>query len=264
MRNTSIGLARILLVPLLACICAAPFYGQTTETESHPQQLPADATNGKKSNRVVGVIPAFNASDDVNAPALSPRQKFGLFSKTATDPYTLIMPAVNAAVYSAAGVSSGYGSGFSGLSKRYAASLADTTSGNFFRLYAYPAMLHQDPRYFRVSRGSIGKRTKHVFGAVIITRNDNLTFGFNWSKLLASASSSALSNAYYPAENRGARLTLSHIGLSYLLEIGSNGLKEFWPDIAQWRRNKKGQNEKKNSGATTEPRAVDEQHDPEP
>lgn len=250
-RNTSTGLARILLMPLLACSCAAPFYAQTTETKSSSQQQPGAARNEEKSTRVVGIIPAFNASDDINAPALSPRQKFGLFSKTATDPYTLIMPGVNAVIYNAAGVSSGYGSGFSGWTKRYAASLADTTSGNFFRLYAYPALLHQDPRYFRAGRGSIGKRTKHVFGAVFIARNDNLSFGFNWSKLLASASSSGLSNAYYPAENRGARLTISHIALSYLIEIGSNGLKEFWPDIAKRRQKNKGRNDRKNLGATT-------------
>ena len=178
-RNTSIGLgARIVLVPVLACICAAPFYAQTRETKSRQQQ-PEAAANGKESTRVVGIIPAFNSSDDVNAPALSPRQKVGLFSKTATDPYTLIMPAVNAVIYNAVGVRSGYGSGFSGLLKRYGASLTDATSGNFFRLYAYPALLQQDPRYFRVGRGSIGERTKHVFGAVFITRKDNLSFGFN-------------------------------------------------------------------------------------
>jgi hypothetical protein len=42
-----------------------------------------------------------------------------------------------------------------------------------------------------------------------------------------------LSNAYYPAENRGASLTLQRIGLSYLSEVGYNALKEFWPDIAR-------------------------------
>jgi len=242
-------------MPLLACICAGPFYAQTTETESRGQQQPTVARNGNESTRVVGIIPAFNSSDDVNAPALSPRQKFGLFTKTATDPYTLIMPAINAVIYNAAGVSSRYGTGFSGWSKRYAASLADTTSGNFFRLYAYPALLHEDPRYFRAGRGSIGKRTKHVFGAVFITRKDDLSFGFNWSKLLASASSSGLSNAYYPAENRGAGLTISHIAVSYLLEIGSNGLKEFWPDFAKWRQKKKSQKDRKNLDATTPYRA---------
>jgi len=185
------------------------------------------------SHRVAGVVPAFNAEDDLNAPPLSASQKFHLFTKTVKDPYNLIMPAINAVILNAGGASTGYGGGASGFAKRYAASIADSVSGNFFRLYAFPALLHEDPRYFRAGQESFGKRCRHVFGATVRTRKDDGTFRFNWSKLLASGSSSALSNAYYPAENRGAKLTLSRIGLSYLGEVGLNALKEFWPDISR-------------------------------
>lgn len=204
--------------------------GQSEDTGTRKDQQPASQ---HKSDRVVVVIPAFNAEDDVNAPALSAGQKFHLFTRTVLDPYNLIMPAVNAAILSGVGASTGYGSGFGGLAKRYGASLADSISGNFFRLYAYPALLHEDPRYFRAAHGSVWKRTRHVFGATIRTRKDDGSFRFNWSKLLASASSSALSNVYYPPENRGARLTISRMGLSYLGEVGTNALKEFWADIAR-------------------------------
>jgi hypothetical protein len=233
--------ARMWLVPLLACASVAALFAQSTEQKPSSQPPPPTTTTGNGSTRVVGIVPAFNSCDDINAPALSPREKFHLFSKTVTDPFNLIMPAVNAVILSGAGVSSGYGSGFSGLSKRYASSLADSTSGNFFRLYAYPALLHEDPRYFRAGQGSIGKRTRHVIGAVFITRKDEPSFRFNWSKLLASTSSAGLSNAYYPAENRGWQLTVSRVGLSYLTEIGSNALKEFWPDISKKMRRKKDQ-----------------------
>lgn len=179
----------------------------------------------------MGVIPAFNSEDDINAPALSSSQKFHLFGKTVLDPYNLVMPAINASILKASGSSSGYGSGFGGFAKRYGSAVADSVSGNFFRLYAFPSLLHEDPRYFRAGHGSIGARTAHVFAATVWTRTDNKTFRFNWSKLLGSCASSGLSNAYYPSENRGTKLTLSRIGLSYLGEIGMNGLKEFWPDI---------------------------------
>jgi hypothetical protein len=214
----------------------ARLFAQETEKPSEkPQQQAADKS---ESNRVAGVIPAFNAENDIHAPALSASQKFHLFTKTVKDPYNLVMPAVNAVILNAAGASTGYGSGFSGFAKRYGAAVADSVSGNFFRLYAFPALLHEDPRYFRAGQGSILRRTGHVFGATVITRKDDPTFRFNWSKLLSSTTSSALSNAYYPAENRGARLTLSRIGLSYLGEIGMNALKEFWPDIARRKQSK--------------------------
>src|SRR5215469_7154433 len=185
--------ARIWLVPLFACTFTLPLNAQLPEVPpSQPQ--PRSTATDEESTRVAAVIPAFNSSDDVNAPALTGREKFRLFSKTTTDPFTLIMPAVNAVILNSVGVSSGYGSGASGWSKRYLSSLADTTSGNFFRLYAFPAMLHEDPRYFRAARGSIGIRTKHVFASAFITRRDDPSFTFNWSKLLASASAAGLSN----------------------------------------------------------------------
>ncbi|HSK42291.1 MAG TPA: hypothetical protein VLA83_00220 [Candidatus Binatia bacterium] len=202
--------------------------GQTGK--STPTPSPQAAHHG--AARVAGIIPAFNAENHIHAPALSSGEKFHLFVKTIKDPYNLVMPALNAVILNAGGSSSGYGSGFSGFAKRYGASMADSMSGNCLRLYAFPSLLHEDPRYFRASPGPIIKRVGHVFGATVWTRKDDESCRFNWSKPLASGTSSALSNTYYPAENRGARLTLSRIGLSYLGEIAMNGVQEFWPDIA--------------------------------
>src|SRR5262245_58248381 len=220
---------------LLGCLYISSLCAQT---DIKPSSQTPGAESVEDSTRVVGFIPAFNVSNNINAPALTSEQKFHLFSKTVTDPFNLIMPAVSAVVLNSGGVSSGYGNGFAGAAKKYASSLADTTSGNFFRLYAFPSLLHEDLHYFRTGSDSVGNRTKHGFGDVVITRKDNPTFRFNWSKLLATGSSSALSNAYYPAENRGLRLTAWRMGWSYLTEIGTNALKEFWPDVARKIRKK--------------------------
>lgn len=213
---------------LILVLASSVFAQQNTEPPAGNAQT---RDSGQQSDRVVAVIPAFNSEDDINAPALSSGQKFRLFTRTVTDPYNLVMPAINAVILKASGSSTGYGSGFGGFAKRYGSSLADSVSGNFFRLYAFPSLLHEDPRYFRAGHGSIAARSRHVFAATVWTRKDDKTFRFNWSKLLAAGASSGLSNAYYPAENRGAKLTLSRIGLSYLGEASMNALKEFWPDI---------------------------------
>jgi len=231
------------VVLFLALICAPGLQAQdssTTKPEpatTKPQNQ--SATKPDDATRVVGVIPAFNVSNDINAPALTASQKFHLFTKTSKDPFNLIMPAINAVILSSGGVSSGYGSGFGGFAKKYGSSIADSISGNFFRLYAFPALLHEDPRYFRMDHGPVGKRTLHCFTSTVWTRTDDATFRFNWSKLLGTSASAGLSNAYYPAENRGAKLTFSRIGLSYLMEVGTNSLKEFWPDLARKRKKKK-------------------------
>lgn len=218
--------AVLLLFAMPRCLTAQEA-GAVPETKDQQQKQPHE------SDRVAGIVPAFNVINDPNAPPLTSSQKFHLFTRTVKDPYNLIMPAVNAVILSSTGASSGFGGGFGGFAKRYAASIGDSVSSNFFRLYAFPVLLHEDPRYVRGGRGSIGKRTGHVFAAAVWTRKDDKTFGFNWSKLLASGASAGLSNAYYPPENRGSKLTLERIGLSYLSEIGYDALKEFWPDIAR-------------------------------
>ena len=211
---------------------------QTTDTqEEGKDQQQKEQTHD--TNHVAGIIPAFNSITDPNAPALTSGQKFHMFVQTIKDPYSLLMPAVNAVILSSTGASSGFGSGFSGFAKRYGAAIGDSVSSNFFRLYAFPSLLHEDPRYFRAGQGSIGKRTLHTFTATVWCRKDDKTFGFNWSKLLGTGVSAGLSNAYYPAENRGTKLTVERIGLSYLSEVGYNALKEFWPDIARKKQKQK-------------------------
>lgn len=221
---------RLPITLLVIFVLTAPILAQQNNGPA-PSRNVQQPDSEKESSRVVGVIPAFNSEDDINAPALSSGQKFHLFSRTVLDPYNLVMPAINAAILKASGSSSGYGGGFGGFAKRYGSSVADSMSGNFFRLYAFPSLLHEDPRYFRAGKGGIGARTGHVFAATVWTRKDDKAFRFNWSKLLGSCASAGLSNAYYPAENRGTKLVLSRIGLSYLGEVSMNALKEFWPDI---------------------------------
>ena len=224
--------AQRLLRLLLLIALAAPSWAQQNGSANTAEDRQQKKEKSQQSGRVAGVIPAFNSENDPNAPPLTNSQKLHLFTRTVKDPYNLIMPAVNAVILDAVGASSGYGSGFEGFAKRYGASIGDSISGNFFRLYAFPTLLHEDPRYFRAVHGSIARRTGHVVAATVWTRKDDKTFRFNWSKLLASGASSGLSNAYYPAENRGAQLIISRVVLSYLSEIGFNALKEFWPDIA--------------------------------
>jgi hypothetical protein len=241
MLDNRVGLARTakpcLCLPVLLLALAMPALLAAQETGSTPKTKDSQQKDqSHDSDRVAGVIPAFNVINDPNAPALTHSQKFHLFTRTIKDPFNLIMPAINAVILSSTGASSGFGNGFSGFAKRYGAAIGDSVSGNFFRLYAFPALLHEDPRYFRAGQGSIGRRALHTFTATVWCRKDDKTFGFNWSKFLGSGASSGLSNAYYPAQNRGANLTLQRFGLSYLSEVGYNALKEFWPDIARKRK----------------------------
>jgi hypothetical protein len=229
-RTRSLRLAAIRAVCIFSLLVSLPALAlQTSPPSPTPTPRPSD-------NRVVAIVPAFNvATFDTKTP-LTPRQKFHLFWRSTLDPFSLAAPAVKSVIYNAAGLNSGFGSGASGFFKRYGAAIADGTTGRFFRSYAYPVLLHEDPRYFRIASGTKKSRTGYALTRVFVTRTDAGDNRFNWSKLLASFSSSGLSNAYYPQENRGVALTFTNVGLSYLGEATMNVVKEFWPDISAKRK----------------------------
>jgi len=93
--------------------------------------------------------------------------------------------------------------------------------------------LKEDPRFFRRGQGNFGSRLGYSLSRLFVTRTDSGRNTFNWSRLLGSAASSSLSNAYYPESQRGKTTTLFSFGLSYLSEAGANVVKEFSPDISR-------------------------------
>jgi len=211
---------------------------QTSLAPPVPTPTPPPSAPSTPETRVVGVVPAFNvATFDTRTP-LTSRQKFHIVWRSTLDPFSLIAPAVKAGVYSAAGLNSGFGSGAGGFFKKYGVSIADSTSGRFFRSYFYPVLLHEDPRYFRIASGTKKSRTGYALSRVFVTRTDAGGARFNWSKLLGGFTSSGLSNLYYPSENRGAGFTFAGVALGYFGEATMNVVKEFWPDISAKRKSR--------------------------
>ncbi|MBZ5534316.1 MAG: hypothetical protein LAO31_00045 [Acidobacteriia bacterium] len=207
---------------------------------AHAQQAPPPKDTGAsqtgkseatQSKRIFGVIPAFEVSDSANVPPLTSREKFHLAWRTSIDPFAFAGSAVKAGVYQGADLNPEFGQGFSGFAKRFGASYADGTSGLMFGTFLFPTLLHQDPRYFRKAEGSFSNRLGYSITRIFITRTDGGARAFNWSKTLGGLASGGLSNAYYPVEDRGVKLTIGNFAWSMGAGALSNTLKEFWPDI---------------------------------
>jgi hypothetical protein len=107
---------------------------------------------------------------------------------------------------------------------------ADQAMGNMFTEGIFPAMLHEDPRYFRRGTGPKWNRTWYALSRVMVTRTDAGGTRFNYSEWLGNASAVAISNAYYP-DNR----TFSDNSMKLMQQVATDAvsqvLKEFWPDI---------------------------------
>lgn len=201
---------------------------QKTERESPEQER--ELQKKEQSNRVLGIAPQFGVTRQ-NAAPLTPGQKFHLFAKTSFDPFQYAAAGFQAGLGQATNEFPGYGQGAAGYGKRYGASLADQVSSNFFSNFAYPVLLKEDPRYFRLGQGSIKHRIWYSLEQEFVTRTDKGTRRFSFSNVLGAFTTGGLSNVYYPSTDRGLGLTMSRSAIS--LAYGSAGglFDEFWADI---------------------------------
>lgn len=211
----------------------------------------AEDLKREEKQRILGVIPDFNMMDNALAPPLSPKQKFHLFWKSATDPYAFFVAGFVAGYGQANNSNPGYGQGAEGYFKRFGAAYADAFDGNLWGNAILPVWWREDPRYFRKGTGSVKSRMLHAAISTVWCRRDDGTWGPNYSNVVGNMVGGAISNLYYPKADRGPELVFGN-ALTVTAEgaIGAQ-LVEFWPDIVRHYRNKK------NKQATTQDMPAD-------
>jgi hypothetical protein len=209
----------------------------TPPPPTQTQQQQTDSYNLKKAEhqRILGIIPEFQAVNQNGAyKPLTVGQKFSLMFKSSTDPYIFGLDAIVAGIGQAKDSNPGFGQGAEGYFKRYGASYADTFDGNFWGNAVLTSAFREDPRYFR--KGSDYGVTHRVFysaSTAVWCKRDSGTWGPNYANVLGNLIGGGISNAYYPAADRGVGKTFTG-ALTVTAEgiIGSE-LEEFWPDIEQ-------------------------------
>jgi hypothetical protein len=125
-----------------------------------------------------------------------------------------------------------------GYFQRFGTSYADTLDGNFWGNAVLPALLKEDPRYFRMGTGSFTRRFLYSASTTVWCRRDNGKWGPNYANVAGNFISGGISNLYYPSEEGGFEKTT--IGALTVTAEGTFGaeLIEFWPDIAHHFRKK--------------------------
>ena len=94
----------------------------------------------------------------------------------------------------------------------------------------YPIILHQDPGYFWRGTGRAWPRLASAVSQIFWTHTDSGGTQFNYSEIVGNSTAVAISNAYYP-DNRTASDAVSKLGTQIGVDMASNILKEFSPDI---------------------------------
>jgi len=187
----------------------------------------------EQSQRMLGVVPQFGVTSRQDAPPLTTDEKFHLFARSAFDPVEFGLVGLQAGLSQAEDEFPEYGQGAEGYGKRYGAALADEVSAGFFSNFFYPALLKEDPRYFRIGQGTLKRRIRYALTQEFVCHTDRGGRSFAFSNVLGALSAGGLSNAYYPRSDRGFGLTLSRAGIALLYGSLGGLSDEFWPDVSR-------------------------------
>ncbi|HEV2728607.1 MAG TPA: carboxypeptidase-like regulatory domain-containing protein [Terriglobales bacterium] len=198
----------------------------TVEVRYDPVQVATEQLRLEEKQRVFGIIPNFYVSYDKNAEALTPKMKFDLALKVASDPVTAAGVLFVAAAKQA-GNSPKYGQGWNAYGKRVGVTGADGFIDIMIGGAILPSLLHQDPRYFYQGTGTTGSRIRHAVSSPFISRNDNGSWGPNYSTVGGVLATSAIANLYYPKANRGAGLVFGNFVIGLAERIGASVAQEF-------------------------------------
>jgi hypothetical protein len=179
-------------------------------------------------------------------PPLTGGQKFKVVARSSFDYVQYPWYGFLAGISQAENSEPGFGQGSAGYGKRFASALADGTIENFMVGAVLPSLLHQDPRFFQSGEGSFTHRAGYAVSRTFVTRTDSGNAQFNYSEIVGSALSAAIStNTYHPksaiiATKSGPRFygsdrTLTNTASVWGSQLGYDTItivvKEFWPDI---------------------------------
>jgi len=212
-----------------------------TQSPAAAQQSPesqhdraAEQIKEQEHQRIGGVLPSFNVTYRSDAASMTAGQKMSLAFHSAVDPYTFGLSFVVAGFSELQDDGTGFGWGPEGYFKRSGAAYLDAFDGAMIGNGILPAVLHQDPRYFRLGHGTFHHRLFYAIATSYICKHDNTgKWEPNYSNVGGNIIAGAISNLYYPSQTAGLGQTIDN-GLIVTTEGTFGGvLQEFWPDISR-------------------------------
>ncbi len=205
--------------------------GTTTSVNVSPLtnvELAELDVKAEEQQKVFGIIPNFFVVYKDHPLPLNGRQKLELSFHGIIDPFPFISSAVVAGVEQAANTLPGYHQGFEGYAKRYGATYANFASATMLRDGLFPALLHQDPRYYYRGHGTKVSRVLYALSTAVVCKGDNGRNEMCYSSILGNLSAGALTNLYYPAGSRNGVSTTFENGALATVGVGvGHVLQEF-------------------------------------
>lgn len=207
---------------MLGLVALAPLCAFGQQDAADEEQKPA--------GHVLWIIPNFRTTPDLKEyKPIAPKEKFRIAKQDTFDRGTIALAAAFAGESQLSRSNPSFGQGVEGYAHYLVTAYADFAIGNYMTEGIYPAILHQDPRYFRRGSGSGWSRLGSAVGQIFWTHTDSGGRQFNYSEVAGNATAVAISVAYYP-ENRDASDAVEKLGTQIAVDMAANIVKEFWPN----------------------------------
>jgi hypothetical protein len=193
-----------------------------------PAEIAREQVSLQERQRLLGFIPNFYTSYIWNAAPMNVGQKFRLATHSIFDPVVFLTTGAAAGIEQATNKYASYGQGAKGYAKRYGADFGNEITNRMLSSAAFPSLFHQDPRYFYKGAGSTPSRAFYAVSRAVVTRADAGNLQPNYSRLLGSFSSGAISNTYRGRKDRGMDLVATTGAIHLAGNAADNLLREFF------------------------------------
>lgn len=222
LRMKKLGLCGALLLAVIPLASA-----QTHDPTTDPS--PANA----ESKRIFFIVPNNRAAPSFkDFQPISTREKFGIATRDAFDPGTLALAAIFSAEGKLTNANPSFGTGGRAYGHYFVTQYADLLIGDYLTEAVFPTLFHQDPRYFRSGATGKWRRLRYAASRVFIAYSNQGKKQFNFSEVVGNSAAVAISSAYY-SDRRNAQDAASKLAIQLALDVVSDVMKEFWPEIGK-------------------------------
>jgi hypothetical protein len=194
----------------------------------------------EETQRIFGAIPNFYVAYDQNTVSMTQKQKLKLASRTLIDPVTFIAAGISAGINQGLQSPVDWGQDLTGFGQRYGAQMVGAAAGVGFTGFLFPAIFHQDPRYFYKGTGTKSSRTWWALKQSIEQKGDKGHWEPAYSNMLGDVAATLATVAVYPHQDVNWGTTAAeNFGLSIASQAFGNIMEEFVVPKLKWKKHTK-------------------------
>jgi hypothetical protein len=222
-----------------ALLAVGPAAAQQGDASATFKQLTAPSTVVSQDTRCTGAesceqshqsrAPLPNApSSTLDVNSLTLGERFRIYSRALTRPYTVVGPAFGAGIGQWENEPPEWGQGGEGYGRRFASGMARSVISETIR-FGFAAVDGEDPRYHRSLQTGFWNRTRHVFVETFTSESESGTRIPAYSRFAGTYGAAFISNAWYPDSRATAGYALRRGSTALASSLGFHMFEEFAP-----------------------------------